>query len=97
MICKNREKQRLKYYITYGIDYTSSLFYSLNTKNLNNQIYYLCLNYQLKMGRRNETNRLNHKKKVDQKKTREKDAEQLRKDKLKEITKKFNASNDTKK
>lgn len=49
------------------------------------------------MGRRNETNRLNHKKKVDQKKTREKDAEQLRKDKLKEITKKFNASNDTKK
>lgn len=48
------------------------------------------------MGRRNETNRLNHKKKVDQKKIREKDAEQLRNDKLKEITKKFNASNDKK-
>lgn len=42
------------------------------------------------MGRRNETNRLNHKKKVDQKKAREKDAEQLRKDKLKEISRKFN-------
>ena len=34
------------------------------------------------MGRRNETNRLNHKKKVDQKKAREKDSEQLRKEKL---------------
>jgi hypothetical protein len=43
------------------------------------------------MGRRNETNRLSHKKKVDQKKSREKEAEQLRKEKLKEIAKKFNA------
>ncbi|WP_313806952.1 hypothetical protein [Flavobacterium sp.] len=45
------------------------------------------------MGRRNETNRLAHKKKVDQKKNREKDAEQLRKEKLKAIMKQFN--NDT--
>lgn len=43
------------------------------------------------MGRRTEANRLDHKKKVDQKKTREKDAEQLRKEKLKEIMKKFNS------
>ena len=49
------------------------------------------------MGRGNETNRLKHKKKIDQNKAREKDAAQLRKDKLKEITLKFNALNDTKK
>ncbi|MFC6095325.1 hypothetical protein ACFPVY_01590 [Flavobacterium qiangtangense] len=49
------------------------------------------------MGRRNETNRLNHKKKVDQKKAREKDAEQLRKDKLKEISRKFNNLDENKK
>ena len=49
--------------------------------------HYLC-----KMGRRNETNRLSHKKKVDQKKIREKDAEQIRKEKLKEIMNKFNAT-----
>lgn len=49
------------------------------------------------MGRRNETNRLNHKKKVDQKKAREKDAEQLRKDKLKEISRKFNNLDEDKK
>ncbi|WP_170108564.1 hypothetical protein [Flavobacterium kingsejongi] len=42
------------------------------------------------MGRRNETNRLAHKKKVDQKKSREKEAEQLRKEKLKQIQAKFN-------
>ncbi|WP_442787228.1 hypothetical protein [Flavobacterium suncheonense] len=42
------------------------------------------------MGRRNETNRLAHKKKVDQKKNREKEADQLRKEKLKAITRKFN-------
>lgn len=42
------------------------------------------------MGRRNETNRLAHKKKVDQKKNKEKEAEQLRREKLKAITKKFN-------
>lgn len=49
------------------------------------------------MGRRNETNRLNHKKKVDQKKAREKDAEQLRKEKLKEISRKFNNLDEDKK
>jgi hypothetical protein len=49
------------------------------------------------MGRRNETNRLNHKKKVDQKKAREKDAEQIRKEKLKEIARSFNNMNDDKK
>ncbi|MCY1235812.1 hypothetical protein D3C87_62260 [compost metagenome] len=48
------------------------------------------------MGRRNETNRLNHKKKVDQKKTREQEAERLRKNKLKEIVKKFNVSDEAK-
>lgn len=42
------------------------------------------------MGRRNETNRLAHKKKADQKKNREQEAEKLRKEKLKAITKKFN-------
>jgi hypothetical protein len=43
------------------------------------------------MGRRNETNRLDHKKKVDQKKNREKEAEISRKEKLKAIMNKFNA------
>ncbi|MGX7668418.1 hypothetical protein [Flavobacterium pedocola] len=47
------------------------------------------------MGRRNETNRLAHKKKVDQKKNREQDAEKLRKEKLKAITKKFNEENNS--
>lgn len=42
------------------------------------------------MGRRNEANRLAHKKKVDQKKQKTKDAAQIRKEKLKEIHKKFN-------
>lgn len=46
------------------------------------------------MGRRNETNRLEHKKKTDQKKKREQEAEKLRKNKLKEIIKKNNASNE---
>jgi len=45
------------------------------------------------MGRRNETNRLAHKKKVDQKKTREQEAEQLRKEKLKAIARQFNENN----
>ena len=35
------------------------------------------------MGRRNETNRLAHKKKVDQKKNKAKEAEQLRKEQAK--------------
>ena len=42
------------------------------------------------MGRRTETNRLAHKKKVDQKKNKEKEAEKLRREKLKAITQKFN-------
>lgn len=37
------------------------------------------------MGRRNETNRLAHKKKVDNKKKRELDSEVLRKEKLRAI------------
>ena len=45
------------------------------------------------MGRRNETNRLAHKKKVDQKKNREKEAAQLRKEKLKVIVQQFNDQN----
>ena len=45
------------------------------------------------MGRRNETNRLAHKKKVDQKKTREQEAAQLRKDKLKAIAQQFKDKN----
>ncbi|WP_296145429.1 hypothetical protein [uncultured Flavobacterium sp.] len=44
------------------------------------------------MGRRTEANRLEHKKKADQKKNMDKEAEQLRKQKLKEIMNKFNAS-----
>ncbi|HSD14076.1 MAG TPA: hypothetical protein VLB74_05470 [Flavobacterium sp.] len=45
------------------------------------------------MGRRNETNRLAHKKKVDQKKNKEKEAAQLRKEKLKAIVQQFNDQN----
>lgn len=44
------------------------------------------------MGRRTEANRLAHKKKADHKKNRDKEVEQLRKQKLKEITNKFNTS-----
>lgn len=44
------------------------------------------------MGRRTEANRLEHKKKADQKKNRDKEAEQLRNQKMKEIMNKFNAS-----
>jgi len=44
------------------------------------------------VGRRTESNRLAHKKKVDQKKDREKEAMALRKQKLKEIVNKFNTS-----
>gem|GEM_PF-1414613 len=42
------------------------------------------------MGRRNETNRLAHKKKVDQKKTKEKQTERIRKEKLQTIYNKLN-------
>jgi len=42
------------------------------------------------MGRRNETNRLEFKKKVDQKKNKEKASNELRREKLKQIIKKFN-------
>jgi len=42
------------------------------------------------MGRRNEANRLAHKKKADQKKQKSKDAAQIRKEKLKEIHTKLN-------
>jgi len=45
------------------------------------------------MGRRNETNRLANKKKVDQKKTREQEAAQLRKEKLKAIAQQFKDKN----
>ena len=47
------------------------------------------------MGRRNETNRLAHKKKVDQKKRKEQTAEQSRKEKLKLIQQKFNEQKST--
>lgn len=47
----------------------------------------------LTMGRRNETNRLAHKKKADQKKQKMQNAAQTRKEKLKEIHKKFNEKN----
>ncbi len=47
------------------------------------------------MGRRNETNRLAHKKKADDKKKRAQDAESLRKEKLKRIVQRFNQQNDT--
>ncbi|UYW01526.1 hypothetical protein K5I29_00880 [Flavobacterium agricola] len=46
------------------------------------------------MGRRNETNRLAHKKKVDQKKTREQEAQQARKEKLKQIIAQHNTNTD---
>ncbi len=42
------------------------------------------------MGRRNETNRLAHKKKVDQKKTKEQQTERIRKEKLQTIYNKLN-------
>lgn len=42
------------------------------------------------MGRRNETNRLAYKKKVDNKKEREKNSQESRKDRLKQIISKFN-------
>jgi len=42
------------------------------------------------MGRRNETNRLKHKKKIDQKKVKEKNAKELRKEKLKKIISNLN-------
>jgi hypothetical protein len=45
------------------------------------------------MGRRNETNRLAHKKKVDQKKIREQETEKARKEKLKQIISQFNKEN----
>lgn len=45
------------------------------------------------MGRRNEANRLAHKKKVDQKKNKASSAEALRKEKLKRIQQKFNQQN----
>lgn len=45
------------------------------------------------MGRRNETNRLAHKKKVDQKKNKAANAEALRKEKLKQIQQQFNQQN----
>ncbi len=44
------------------------------------------------MSRRNETNRLIHKKKEDAKKRKIKESELERKQKIKEITKKFNLS-----
>ena len=45
------------------------------------------------MGRRNESNRLAHKKKVDQKKNKATNAEALRKEKLKLIQQQFNQQN----
>lgn len=45
------------------------------------------------MGRRNETNRLAHKKKVDQKKQREQSAKDLRKEKMKQILSQYNNEN----
>lgn len=42
------------------------------------------------MGRRNESNRLAHKKKVDQKKNKATNTEALRKEKLKQIQQQFN-------
>lgn len=44
------------------------------------------------MGRRNETNRLAHKKKADDKKQRQQNATETRKEKLKQIISKYNAS-----
>ena len=45
------------------------------------------------MGRRNETNRLAHKKKVDQKKQKASSSETLRKERLKQIQQQFNQQN----
>lgn len=45
------------------------------------------------MGRRNETNRLAHKKKVDQKKNKASNAEAFRKERLKQIQQQFNQQN----
>ena len=45
------------------------------------------------MGRRNETNRLAHKKKVDQKKQKASNAETHRKERLKQIQQQFNQQN----
>lgn len=47
------------------------------------------------MGRRNEANRLAHKKKADDKKKRARDAHSLRKEQLKRITQQFNRQNNT--
>lgn len=47
------------------------------------------------MGRRNETNRLAHKKKADQKKQKIKSAEALRKEKRNQILKNFNKNNNS--
>jgi len=49
------------------------------------------------MGRRNEANRLAHKKKADDKKKRTQDANSVRKEKLKHIVRQFNQQNDTEK
>ena len=49
------------------------------------------------MGRRNEANRLAHKKKADDKKKRAQDAHSLRKEKLKRIVQGFNERNNTEK
>ena len=49
--------------------------------------------YTFDMGRRNETNRLAHKKKVDQKKNKATSAEALRKEKLKLIQQQFKQQN----
>ena len=42
------------------------------------------------MGRRNETNRKDFKKKIDNKKEKEKNSQETRKEKLKQIISKFN-------
>ena len=44
------------------------------------------------MGRRNETNRLAHKKKADDKKQRQQSAAESRKEKLKQIISKYNST-----
>jgi len=59
-----------------------------------NSLSLCCDRKPLGMGRRNESNRLEHKKKTDHKKKREQEAEKQRKNKLKEIIKKNNASNE---
>ena len=55
------------------------------------------INYDICMGRRNEANRLAHKKKADDKKKRAQDAHSLRKEKLKRIVQGFNEQNNTEK